>query len=158
MSELKALLDWHGKRYPTFKDLEAVATHHDVKVVFHPHFDCPRMFWHETVREPWVIGIPEQFGPLARMWALAHEIGHLVLHDGPVDVDLWRIQEDEADAWAACGLIPEASVRKHNNANVANFIRALAKHYQPFKPEDPVCKLAAFIAHRRFDAHQREAV
>lgn len=148
------MLSWYGHHYPAFEDLQAVAQLHGVHVVFHPDFDCPRVVWHETVMEPWVIAIPEQFGPLARIWALAHEVGHLVLHDGPVDAEVYRMQEDEADAWAACALLPQKRISRYV-PSTAGLIRALGKHYQPipaYEAKDRLRSLAARIALTRMKA------
>lgn len=141
-------MEWYGKSYPSLGDLEALARAMGCPVAYHPNFDVPRFFLHSRTMQPWFIGVPEQFGNLARCWAVAHELGHRHLHpDGPVDLEFWRMQEDEADHWAACALIPEERVRHYKNASVGAFIAALHRNYQEI-PKGPcgLRRLAARIA------------
>lgn len=113
-----------------------------VDVACHVDFDVPRLFLHSD-GSPWFIAIPEQFGPLARAWALAHELGHLILHDGPAFHELWRQQEDEADAWAAIALCPIARSKKE--------VMDVLKHkYQDWKKYPAIENLAWRISYARF--------
>ena len=142
---------WYGLRCPTFQELEAIAISKGVSVAFHPDFDVPRFFWDEA-GEPWFIGIPEQFGPLARLWALAHELGHFQRHTAPpVCRRSHADQELQADEWASCALIPVCAVRKHPDAHgLVGFMR---KNYQHFGGrEDRVRALAYRIAFTRLRA------
>lgn len=95
--------------------------------------------------------------PLRKRFSIAHEIGHLFLHMGYLlDPDLWigadeyrdsvyyryghGIEEDEANEFAACLLMPEKEFRsllaKHRN-QMAEATDALADHFQVSK--DAIC-------------------
>lgn len=150
------VLPWYGVRRASVIDLIAVAKSHEVQVVFHKDFDCPRMIWHETIPEPWVITIPEQFGPLAQVWALAHEVGHLMLHDGPVDRDVYQMQEDEADRWGATALLPEMKIRNGAPPSVEECLRSLSANYQRIPASGGLRRLACRISYARINALKRE--
>jgi hypothetical protein len=71
-------------------------------------------------------------------------VGHLVLHDGPACRDAYRMQEDEADAWASCALIP------HPIRTVEAGALFLWENYQKFPANyKGVHSLARRIAHAR---------
>lgn len=151
------MLHWYGERCPTFHDMEEVACSCGVQVVFHRDFDVPRYFWDAEGR-PWFIGIPNQFGELARCWALAHELGHLLKHgSAPRTHEQHRLQEMEADAWAACALIPYAAIGDGVSPNVHQLVYFLRKHYQQFGgKEDRVRALAYRIAFTRLHALEED--
>lgn len=151
--------EWYGLRCPTFEDLIRAAAQHEVQVVTHPDFDCPRLFLDlQPLPEPWVIAIPSQFGPLARLWALAHELGHLVLHDGPACRDAYRLQEDEADWWAAGALLPGGMIAGLGDPHADRFTLFLWDNYERFPHSfQGVHMLARRIAHARVHSFQRSA-
>jgi hypothetical protein len=105
--------------------------------------------------EPSVILLPLGVSPLHQAWLLAHELGHLALHEGPKT--RWTYGRDEAQAnrWAACALIPEAAVRRHENACEDAFMAALSRHYEelPTHPT-PSRWLAGRIARLRLGCLQ----
>jgi hypothetical protein len=152
------MLSWYGDRCPTFDDLKRAAAAHGVQVAVHRDFDCPRLILDAQPKpEPWLIAIPSYSGRLAMMWALAHELGHLVLHDGPACREAYRMQEDEADAWASAALIPDAlskGLRKHVDA----YTLFLWENYEQF-PADfhGVHMLARRIGHARVQSRVNAA-
>jgi hypothetical protein len=94
-----------------------------------------------------VICLPEGLGHIEEMWQLAHELAHLVLHQGYTSPWTCDRQESQAFRWAARALIPEAAVRRHGNASVDAFIAALSAHYEDLPMHDcPERRLAAQIA------------
>lgn len=146
------LLSWYGRTRPTFEMLKGVARHHGVEVVFHYDFDVPRFLW-DLHGRPWVIAIPEQFGALARLWALAHEVGHMVLHDEPPLSKVQHAeQEDDANDWASEAMIPENEIYTLKLNKPVDFFNYLDNYQNP-KPE----RLAWFIAFRRGEALSRRS-
>jgi len=102
---------------------------------------------------PPIILVPTQFGPLAMMWALAHELGHLRLHVGPGNKLIRSKNEQQANKWAACALIPDARIRLYQNASVDAFIAALSANYEDLPMSDsPSRALAHKIAQYRLNA------
>lgn len=153
------MLNWYGERCPTFEEMEAVALNLGVQVAIHPDFDVPRYLWDEH-GDPWVICIPSQFGPLARLWALAHELGHIICHgDPPIDREQHRTQEAEADEWAACALIPGSVFEEGGTPTPHHLVYFLRKHYQAFttQKDDRVRALAYRIAFTRMKAMEEVA-
>ena len=145
---------WYGKRHPIVGEMEGMALSYGVQIAFHIDFDVPRYVFDENMK-PWVIAIPEPFGDLARLWGLAHELGHLVQHGSPPRSKEEHLeQEGQADAWGACALIPESKIREYGNPNVHGFVAYLRKHYQHFsgKKEDRIRALAYRIAFTRIAA------
>lgn len=135
-------MNWFGRRYPTMEDLEGMAEDLGCIVVFGKIQTAAFI----PVGIPTII-IPETHGPLAQHWALAHELGHLVQHDGPRGQFLRGKDESQADRWAARALIPRARVRAHANASLDAFIGALSAHYEELPLADcPQRRLAARIA------------
>lgn len=149
------LPDWYGCKYPTLLDLEDSAHELDVPVLYGK---CPKpaMMWDSD--GPLCIIVPDYSGNLARCWAVAHELGHLVLHHGPVSKFLRDKREEEANAWAARALIPAVRIRHHQNASIGTFIAALSRHFQEIPThDDPLRRLAAVIAQARL-RHLKEVV
>lgn len=96
-------------------------------------------------------------GPLEKAWALAHELGHLIRHCGYINPWSRSRQENQAERWAACALIPASAIRHHRNACEDSFIAALSKHYEDLPLRDcPQRKLAATIARIRLGVLQEE--
>lgn len=152
---------WYGSRYPSFDDLVQIAEKMEARIgvadiggeaIFFP------ADWAKN--EPPVILIPEGAGPLRRVWLLAHELGHLMQHEGYTPSR--TKQEAQANRWAACALIPESRIDLYENACPDAFIAALSAHYEDLPPMDcPSRRLAARIANIRLEALQakiREAV
>lgn len=143
------LPNWFGRRYPKLQDLEQLAADLDAPI--------------EVDGFPVAVLVPESKGgpliclpagraPLEHVWNLAHELGHLVQHSGPLPRSRSK-QEAQADRWAACALIPQARIRAHKNASEDAFIAALSAHYQEIPLEDcPERRLAARIARIRLQA------
>lgn len=121
---------WYGISYPSWEDLESYAGSLGAGVVFG---DVSKGVYFPPFLDygiPAVIAIPKGLGPLARVWALAHELGHLVQHAGPKGELSWSKNETQADRWAACALIPEARVQAYQNASLDAFVGALSAHYE----------------------------
>jgi hypothetical protein len=107
---------------------------------------------------PGVIGVPEGNDPLPEIWALAHELGHLVQHTGPKGELFWSKNEVQANRWAACALIPKARILLHCNACEDSMIAALSAHYQDLPLFNcPTRQLAGKIAKIRLHALSRDA-
>lgn len=82
--------------------------------------------------ETWVIGVNASTSPRRQRFTIAHELGHLVMHEGKLIVDHtmrvnWRdekssmatdIEEIEANAFAAAILMPEAAVRQRVSSHL----------------------------------------
>ena len=138
---------WYGRRYPTWEDLETFAWELGASVMLGPISKGSYFSAQLDQGVPAVIGIPETQGPLARMWALAHELGHLVQHAGAKGSMFWQKDEAQANRWAARALIPQARIRHHQNASPDAFIGALSAHYEDLPLRDcPQRSLAARIA------------
>jgi Zn-dependent peptidase ImmA (M78 family) len=153
--------DWYGQRYPTELDLVSCAEAIGARVVLGP---LPAAAFIPAILDaPPMILVPNQHGPMATAWGLAHELGHLCQHSGPplpTDGDrapglrLMRSKnEHQADRWAACALIPEARIRHHGNASLDSFMAALSANYEDLPPHDcPQRALAHKVALRRLEA------
>jgi len=138
---------WYGRLYPSLRSLEGYAESLGAGVGYAA---IPFALYHPNVDGVPVILLPADYGPLARCWGLAHELGHLVRHAGPRGHLLYRKDERTADCWAARALIPEAAVRRYRNASMDAFIAALWRHYEEFPMEDcPTRALAGRIARVR---------
>lgn len=138
---------WFGHRYPTMEDMEAFAWDLGAVVLIGPS-PAP-VYFPEELGDP-VILIPDDMGPLATAWALAHELGHLVQHAGAKTCHTRGRDEAAADRWAACALIPEARIRSHANASLDAFVGALSAHYEDLPLTDcPARRLAGRIAQVR---------
>jgi hypothetical protein len=142
---------WYSKRYPTEADLSAFAEAIGAWVTLAP---LPAAaFIPGEGGGPSVILIPNQHGPLATVWSLAHEIGHLCQHSGQKGRLFWSKDEAQANRWAACALIPGARVRLYNNASIDAFIASLSANYEDIPPENcPARCLAHKIAQFRLQA------
>jgi len=137
---------WYGRRYPTLDDLEQLALDLGTPVSW-GRYKAPACLW--DLDGPLVIFVPAYTGTLARAWGLAHELGHLCLHHGPIHYMADK-HEAEADTWAARALIPDDRVRHHANASVGTLMAALWRHYEEFPPADcPKRRLAGRIARTR---------
>lgn len=138
---------WYGRSYPSLENLEAFA---EAKGAGVGYAAIPFALYHPDVDGVPVILLPEDGGPLARCWGLAHELGHLAQHAGPRGQLLYSKDELAADRWAAKALIPEAAVRRYRNASMDAFVAALWRHYEEFPLEDcPTRALAGRIARTR---------
>ena len=136
-------MKWYGNRYPSLNDLQDAAWDLGAVVVYGA---TPVAFCCLDPEGP-IIGIPEDAGLLEKSWMLAHEIGHLVQHNGPKNELTWRKNESQADRWAACALIPDSRVKDYRNASLDAFIGALSAHYEELPMVDcPQRDLAARIA------------
>ncbi|MFI2353047.1 ImmA/IrrE family metallo-endopeptidase [Streptomyces sp. NPDC019443] len=76
--------------------------------------------------ETWIIGVNASTSPRRQRFTIAHELGHLVMHQGKLIVDHtmrvnWRdekssmatdAEEIEANAFAAAILMPEVAIRQ----------------------------------------------
>lgn len=139
---------WFGRHYPSLEELEQHALDLGAPVHY-GSYKAPACLW--DMDGPLVIFVPAYSGVLARAWGVAHELGHLCLHHGPIHYMADK-HEAEADAWAAKALIPEARVRHYRNASVGSFIGALHRHYQEIPPENVgIRALAARIALTRLN-------
>jgi len=147
---------WFSRRYPTLLDLEehawalgAVVMRGAIPsavIVF-----VPAPGFH-------VICLPMGLSQLEEVWQLAHELGHLVLHEGYGGEWARGRQEAAAMRWAAQALIPESAVRRHKNASQDSFIGALSAHYEDIPLHDcPQRRLAAEIATIRLKAVEEVA-
>ncbi len=59
-------------------------------------------------------------------------------------------EENQAERWAACALIPESRIRAYGNASEDAMMAALSSHYEDLPLEDcPARRLAAKIARTR---------
>jgi len=141
--------DWYGHRYPSRQDLEQFAEQLGTPVVVD---GFPVAVFVPAAAGGPMIGLPEGKGPLEHAWNLAHELGHLVQHTGPLPRSRAK-QEAQANRWAACALIPEARIQLYQNASVDAFIGALSANYEEIPPENCASrKLAARIARFRLKA------
>lgn len=142
---------WFSRRYPTLADLEAHAW--DFRAVV---LRGPCEVAGVVLMEPPdfnVVCLPEGLGPLAEVWQLAHELGHLRLHAGYTTRFAHDRQEAQASRWAARALIPDSAIRRHQNASVDAFIAALSAHHEDLPLRDcPERRLAAEIALIRLGA------
>jgi hypothetical protein len=145
--------EWYGLSYPSETDLASFAESLGAWVTI---AKLPAaLYVPGPPGEAPVILIPSQHGPLAAMWRLAHEIGHLVQHSGPKGDIFWSKGEAQANRWAACALIPKARIDAHNNASVDAFIAALSAHYEDIPPRNcPLRTLANRIAKVRLGVLQ----
>ncbi len=141
---------WFGVKYPTLDNMTAFAEQLGAGVA---DADIPFGLFFPDVEGVPVILLPKDSGPLQRMWYLAHEVGHLLLHRGYASQWACDRQESRADRWAARALIPESAVRRHQNASVDAFIGALSAHYEDIPLVDcPQRRLAGMIAIIRIGA------
>ena len=142
---------WFTRRYPNVADLEAHAWLLGALVERGACGAAGVVF----VEPPGftTICLPVGLGPLDETWQLAHELGHLMLHEGYISEWTYQKQEAQASRWAARALIPEAAIRRHQNASVDAFIAALSAHYEDIPLCDcPQRRLAAEIAMIRLGA------
>jgi Zn-dependent peptidase ImmA (M78 family) len=147
-----ALPHWYGLHYPTIEDLEAYAWELGAKVVYGNGNISKGAYFpaFEDYGIPAVLVVPNHSSHLAQIWSLAHELGHLVLHMGYTSPWTRAKQETQAERWAACALIPEARIRKYENASLDAFIAALSAHFEDLPLHDcPQRKLAGKIARIR---------
>ena len=147
---------WFSLRYPCLFDLEAHAWSLGALVQRGACTDAGIVY----VTPPGfhVICLPEDLGPLDEVWQLAHELGHLVLHEGYTSEWTYRRQEAQASRWAARALIPQAAIQRHCNASLDAFIGALSAHYEDIPLEDcPQRRMAAEIATIRLKAVEEVA-
>ena len=148
---------WFAKRYPSVGDLEKSAWELNAVVVRGP-IDSSCIVYSPDPEEVTVICLPQDLGPLEEVWQLAHEVGHLVLHQGYSSPWACGRHEAAAERWAAQALVPESAVRRHRNASVDAFIGALSAHYEDLPMEDcPQRRLAAKIATIRLRAVEEVA-
>ena len=117
--------DWYGLKYPTAEDLVDFGARLGAEICFGSIASAAYF-----AEDPPLILIPDQHGPLATVWALAHELGHLCQHSGPKGKLLWSKDEYQANRWAVCALIPEARIQAYQNASVDSFIAALSANYE----------------------------
>jgi hypothetical protein len=129
------------------EELEMVAEGQGIPVIYDLHFDVARLWIHED-GEPWFLGVPAQFGYLARAWAVAHECGHLMqMHSPAFDRELYLRQEAEANRWAADALIPL------DKPTFDECLEVLVENYQQELPGN----LGVFIACRKLGLAERTA-
>jgi hypothetical protein len=129
------------------EELEMVAEGQGIPVIYDLHFDVARLWIHED-GEPWFLGVPAQFGHLARAWAVAHECGHLMqMHSPAFDRELYLRQEAEANRWAADALIPL------DKPTFDECLEVLVENYQQELPGN----LGVFIACRKLGLAERTA-
>jgi Zn-dependent peptidase ImmA (M78 family) len=146
---------WFEKRYPSLADLEEMAEAAGAGI---GEADIPMGVFIADVLGVPVILLPKESAGLNRIWTLAHELGHLVLHSGPRGVFLYGKDEAAADRWAARALIPERVIRHYGNASLDVFIGALSKHYEDIPLMDcPQRRLAAHIGSIRLRAIEEVA-
>ncbi|MCL1908917.1 MAG: ImmA/IrrE family metallo-endopeptidase [Holophagaceae bacterium] len=151
---------WYGKRYPTMEGLIEFGESIGAYTSFDPLICtawCVTELWpHVSVAGAYepvsIILIPENHSPLAAIWALAHELGHLLQHSGPGGKPFWPKDEAQAYRWAACALIPKARIKKYNNASIDSFMASLSANYEQLPLRDcPSRELAHKIAKIRLD-------
>ena len=155
--ELSDLPVWYARRYPSLEDLEEAAWAKQAIVVYGQVSAAFYFPAHPPGIPYGTIGIPESHGILERVWAIAHELGHLWIHSGPKRENSWRKGESQADRWAARALIPDSAVQRYRNACEDSFIAALSKHYEDIPLRD--CherRLAAHIARIRLNIIREE--
>ena len=141
---------WYGHSYPTWEELEAYAWRLGATVEFGPVQKGAFFPSFPEYGVPAMIGIPQDSGPLAQFWTLAHELGHLVQHAGPKGELFWGKNEAQANRWAACALIPETRVQTYRNASLDAFIGALSAHFEDLPPNNcSARRLAGRIARTR---------
>lgn len=128
-------LAWHGRRYPSLNDL-VLALEARGAVILHADIGEEALFVAGEPPVPPVVILPIGVGPLHLAWLMAHELAHLVKHEGYSSPWAYDRQEHQARIWAATALIPEAAVQRHNNASVDAFVAALSKHYEDLPPYD----------------------
>lgn len=144
---------WYGHHYPSWDDLETFAWDLGVAVVLGPVSKGAYFVANLEPGSPAVIAIPQNYGPLARTWALAHELGHLVQHAGPKGEMFHRKDEAQANRWAGCALIPFARIQAYLNACEDSMVAALSAHYEDIPMRDcPARRLAGRIAKIRLHA------
>lgn len=137
---------WYGVEFPTLNELEALANNTGVPVAY-VRTKQPFLQWDNI--GPLCIIVPNYNGPLARSWAVAHELAHLLLGHGPLGAHLGSPQEVEADEWAACALIPNTRLHEYGSPCVGSLINALSRNFQEAPPNGGIRKLAARIAYAR---------
>jgi hypothetical protein len=143
--------DWYGKRYPSELDLVSCAEAIGARVLIGRY--PAAAYIPPVLGAPPMIVVPSQRGPLSTMWLLAHELGHLRQHSGPGNKITRSKNEQQANKWAACALIPEARIQAHQNASPDAFIAALSAHYGDLPLHDcPERALAHRIAQHRLKA------
>jgi hypothetical protein len=147
---------WFSRRYPTLADFEALAW--SLRTIIRRCDVSAAGVVFVTQPGFTTICLPAGLGHLEEMWQLAHELGHLVLHEGYISQWQHDRQEAAASKWAARALIPESAVRRHKNASLDAFIAALSAHYEDIPYEDcPQRRLAAEIAGIRLKAVEEVA-
>lgn|GEM_PF-2746292 len=151
---------WYGKCYPTLERLMEFGESIGAYTSFDPKICaalCVTELWPapggSCQREPVsLILIPVNYSPLATVWSLAHELGHLLQHSGPGGKLFWPKDEAQAYRWAACALIPKARIQKYNNASIDSFIASLSANYEALPLHDcPARSLAYKIAKIRLE-------
>jgi len=150
---------WYGSHYPTWDDLEDFAWELGAVVVLGPVSKGAFFAASLDPGAPAVIVIPQGYGLLERSWSLAHELGHLVNHNGAKGSLFWRKNEAKANHWAACALIPRLRIQHYANASEDAMIAALSVHFEdlPFK-DCHVRRLAGRIGKIRLKAISTEVV
>ena len=144
---------WYGVRYPTLENLEAFGWDLGASVVYGRISNGIYFPSNDDYGIPAILAIPDHSSPLAKIWSLSHELGHLVLHLGYTSPWTRAKQETHADRWAACALIPRARILEHGNASLDSSIGALSAHYEDLPLENrQVRRLAGKIAHMRLRA------
>ncbi len=140
---------WYGVTRPSIDDLLNEAKLRGAPIEFG---SCPGPAYLCDVKGPLIIFIPPYRGTLARMWGIAHELGHVVLGHHPEQHDAQR--ETAANHWASCALIPCQHWKNHNIHLYVNYLR---KHYQHWDEERDVQikKLAYVIGSARLEALRR---
>jgi hypothetical protein len=154
-----ALPPWYGLHYPTIEDLEAFAWELGARVIYGEGNIGKGAYFpaFEDYGIPAVLAVPNHSNHLAKVWSLAHELGHLVRHFGYTSPWTRAKQETQAERWAACALIPEARIREYRNASLDAFIGALSAHFEDLPLYDcPQRKLAGKIARIRLQTIARE--
>jgi Zn-dependent peptidase ImmA (M78 family) len=142
---------WYGVRYPSELDLVSCAEAIGARVLL-GRFPVAA-YISAVLGAPPMIVVPSQRGPLSTIWLLAHELGHLRQHRGPGNKITRSKNEQQANKWAACALIPEARVQAYQNASADAFIAALSAHYGDLPLCDcPERALAHKIAQYRLKA------
>lgn len=145
---------WHGRRYPSLEDLELAAEALGARVL-HAEIGEEALFVPALPPVPPAIILPLGQGPLRTAWLLAHELGHLYQHFGPKGQAQHDREQAQANRWAACALIPEAAIRRYQNASEDAFMGALSRHYQDLPTYPcPERKLAGRIARIRLGCLQ----
>lgn len=104
-----------------------------------------------------VVLLPRDATPLERMWAMAHELGHAILHSGAKSEWSYTKGEAQANRWAASALIPNERIQTYLNACEDSMVAALSAHYEDIPLIDcSVRRLAGRIARIRLQTLSTE--